>query len=162
MREIKFRAWQKEEKRMCGIASFRWAEWRGDYYNDHLSINLINKKHKSGKGYCLEWVTPNEVILMQSTGFTDRDGVDIYEGDIVSNEYGPVWEVVYSLKRAGRFSLAYYMTNPNRGNLSFRELRKNTTIKVVGNIYENPELLEPLGDCNGCGSDHDPHECPKL
>jgi len=39
---------------------------------------------------------------------------------------------------------------------------RNDNTKIAMNQLRHLGILEPLGDCNGCGKDHDPHECPKL
>jgi hypothetical protein len=113
MREIKFRAWDKA----CG--GMVVAPWKL-YLNGGVSIDGT-------------WATA-DVVLMQYTGLTDRNGKEIYEGDIVKNESGlPISEVRYSVDLA-RFML---FRGFNGWSLSGVE-----SVQVIGNIYENPDLLE--------------------
>lgn len=74
-------------------------------------------------------------ILMQYTGLKDRDGKEIYEGDILKGEGEVVW-----------FELsASFRVNPSRENndICFTNSFANIDdCEIIGNVYENPELLE--------------------
>ena len=68
--DIKFRAWKKYQKKMCEV----------------LQIDFTNKKvyiEKNQKGIPFGYLRFDDVILMQSSGQTDKNGVEIYAGDIV-------------------------------------------------------------------------------
>lgn len=119
MREFKFRAWRKEHKQMDYSKS--WQDlWEFHEYHDKVF----------GKdGY----------LLMQYTGLKDKNGKEIYEGDIVrgrsygfptTRNYIGVVEYWYN-----GFSVKENKDKGIRDGL-------NTTFEVIGNIYENPELLE--------------------
>lgn len=116
MREIKFRLWNKEYKEM----------YEPDYYDP---IGSILKQRDSD-------------ILMQYTGLKDKNGVEIWEGDIVE-EIVPVEhtiqkaEVRWHVRRA-----KWVLSNTFRfGGGGERELSYKT-LTVVGNIYEHPHLLK--------------------
>jgi len=130
-REIKFRAWNGKQIR--GIEKNDFFSIRND---GMTSIRLPDPDF--------------EPVLMQFTGIKDKNGVDIYEGDYVSIfdssdsdfmmcgvvKYGvngyPAFEI-YDKK--GRVYCDEFNTFTNDNDLSF---------KVVGNIYQTPELLERL------------------
>ena len=123
----KFRAWLKKEKRMTDVHE----------------ITFID-----GEVYLISDVTGfyayEEFKLMQSTGLKDKNGVEIYEGDIVrfSDCDGDVYvtPVVWD-KNYACFGVSFSGKYPT----SFDYLEEFYTdpkdIEVVGNIYENPELL---------------------
>lgn len=114
MREIKFRAWDGEEMVIP------------DY------IDQI------GSGWWKSNSIPNtSKNLMQYTGLKDKNGKEIYEGDIVTQRYTGTWEVVYG---ASRFYLRRY-DNPVNDTFPYRRNSDILPLEVIGNIYENPELL---------------------
>ena len=90
--------------------------------------------------------------IMQFTGLRDREGKEIWEGDVVafypgfSSEPKSNHEVIYKLYR---FCLKGEPGKKDRGNFSFApfdfpsfgELDHQNMVEVLGNIYENPELL---------------------
>jgi len=116
MREIKFRAWDKR----CGIMT-TLREW--DFAHGECLI-----KHMGESDDC-----PNEsdLEIMQYTGLKDKNGKEIYEGDIVNwHIEKELLVVAWSITCFVMENIEGYAYGFNNGN--FKE--------VIGNIYENPEL----------------------
>ena len=124
MTEIKFRAWDKKRKRMFAVTTLN-ASGAVSVFIDDDGLYLLPAE---------------QVELMQYTGIKDKNGKEIYEGDIVENTYEYVGKVRYEVKwDCGRF----IMTSKNPYNLVQigMGIYPNSS-KVIGNIHENPELLE--------------------
>lgn len=109
-REIKFRAWSKSDKEMT----------------PHERIRILPDETELHEVF-----EDNSVIWMQFTGLLDKNGNEIYEGDILS------WESYEGKKHQTRWVVEY---NSERGFKSWSST-KNDEI-VIGNIHENPELLK--------------------
>lgn len=98
----------------------------------------------------------NEIVLMQYAGLTDKKGKEIYEGDIVLLDcYGcekPLFngefKVIYDVKKG--MWLLVDLENKDR-DFTFEKIRSyyKAEIEVIGNIYDNPDLLEK-GAKNEC------------
>ncbi|BBM17695.1 hypothetical protein G15_1340 [Enterococcus avium] len=91
-------------------------------------------------------MSPDDYILMQSTGLKDKNGVEVFEGDIVKVSNHPFQKKEDS---AGIEIDGNYLINWSdhsltwlAGDLLLHQLKPY--IEVIGNIYENPELLEAI------------------
>ena len=129
MKEIKFRAWHKEKKKMVGINTI--------YFGAEMATITTYKEPVNS--YVLEY---KDIELMQFTGLQDTNGVDIYEGDIINAEYRNEWSMEKT-KGSVMFSDngCFYLSVTENEGVIF-PLFCEGTIEVIGNIYENPELLE--------------------
>lgn len=88
----------------------------------------------------------DEVALMQSTGLKDKNGVDIFEGDILVNQYGNVGYVAYLQQEAG-FVVVKKKSDYRLGHRNTGESYDVTTNhEVIGNFWENPNLLEQANE----------------
>ncbi|MGP6387803.1 YopX family protein [Streptococcus dysgalactiae] len=93
-------------------------------------------------------VEKSGLILMQSTGLKDKNGVEIFDGDVVENKwfkdhedfsgYRKRGEVVF---REGYFGIRY---SEDSKRYPYQILFVAIDIEVIGNIYENPDLLESV------------------
>lgn len=145
MREILFRAWDKKSKKMREIDSIAFNKDMDMFGCESVKLvnlwgyDIIEQKdiivQREGKSF----------VLMEYTGLKDKNGVKIFEGDICSDNK-TILQVIWSEKhqwvckviKGGTlvqglvFPLWQWDKCPANGN---REL------EVIGNIYENPELL---------------------
>ena len=113
MREIKFRAWDKEEQEMLDWDKF---------------FNLDIAQVFESKG---SW----GVYPMQYTGLKDKNDIEIYEGDILSY-FGFKYEVIFEESAFGWYEDGLFYSF---AELAIGEIARTD---VVGNKYENPELAK--------------------
>ena len=126
MESISFRAGDKEEKKMHKVKTIEFSR-RG------ARIIHLAEVNSNGKGDHKRW--HSSVELMQSTGLKDKNGTEIYEGDIVKNIYDEIYVVKW-------FDAGFYLEERYNGGFDYSELHFGNNKEVIGNIYENPELLE--------------------
>ena len=121
MREIKFRAWDKKRKAMVYVLNmtFLFEDINGILIKGYDN-NEINHE-----------IFPEDLDLMQYTGLKDKNGKEIYEGDIVK-EGGRLSKVRFS-KSYARFELE--VPTGRAGLYGFYG-------EVIGNLQEHPQLLE--------------------
>lgn len=145
MREPKFRAWDKVTERYYAVDSLAYDD-DGNLCEVYLAGIQINESNPNANVRL-----PNEVVLEQYTGLKDKNGKEIYEGDIVNAVGIGIAQVIDS--PSGEWML-YYKREPDEIKNGFvcvvpknkpSGLWKTTLtsyIEIAGNIHENPELLE--------------------
>ena len=95
-----------------------------------------------------EWIVNNDLNLMQSTGLFDKNGQEIFEGDIVKRYRSPFFKAKWEyqietvLKEKASLLLGREF-GKNFGTIPFDSpFAKSDLLEVIGNVHENPELLE--------------------
>ncbi|MFB5454924.1 YopX family protein [Enterococcus avium] len=126
------------------IPKFR-AWWIQDEVMTHIdTLEFLQGGIRVSDGCWHEKFLGDEVILMQSTGLKDKNGVEIYEGDIVKVTNHPFQKKEDSagIEIDGDYLIGWSDHNLTwlAGDLLLYQLKPY--IEVIGNIYENPELLE--------------------
>lgn len=142
MRDIKFRAYDKYEKEMHIISEINWdilseeVKMIATGYNDNSCL-AYNKNHSSEK------CDITALILMQYTGLKDKNGKEIYEGDIVKikHEFGNTENICEIIYLDGAFRTKKFIFGSYYDCLYYW-YANDYELEVIGNIYDNPELLE--------------------
>lgn len=128
MKSLKFRAWSNEHNRYCDFVTLdesrRWIGWI-------MSSGV--------------YLTTTDINLEQYTGLKDKNGKEIYEGDIVGVifptklrgvEEHQIWVCRFGVKRAG--FVLNRETNARIFSLTFGEINaKNLAVEVIGNVHES-------------------------
>lgn len=130
----KFRAWDKEDKRM--------SYGKTEYYDDSFGVRFDH--------FCVG--ADFEVEFMQSTGLKDKNGVEIFEGDVVVGQQHLTTDSstpfeIKGLVRYSKRNTMFYLDEKSFGHDKFMNSLGSSVyqFEVIGNIYENPELLEVEG-----------------
>ncbi|KAF6564516.1 hypothetical protein G9G63_10260 [Paenibacillus sp. EKM202P] len=131
-RPIKFRAWDVFVKEMDYEVTI-------DPEGKVAAFNPLDGQYVRG-------FSDDEKVIMQYTGLKDRNGKEIYEGDVIPPDYAlrqnEVAIICYDSNQA-RFKavpLSLYKANAGNGGWTGFEVTRHCSI--IGNIYENPSLLE--------------------
>jgi uncharacterized phage protein (TIGR01671 family) len=156
MREIKFRAWVVDEFEEDGNTpkTFKMVNWDRYFFSDMSSVTMYGGEFPSNDDPC--------VTLMQFTGLKDKNGKEIYEGDIVSESIYDI-PAVYCGEEVSVITFRYsafrkvkkeqYFDMDVKGEFGEvcqgdilepygNALDNLDNLKVIGTIYENPELIK--------------------
>ncbi len=134
MREIKFRAWDKDKKVMHYDFQFiKSGEGIGQF------ILLISDKEDN----VVKQQNPYPVDrfeIMQYTGLKDKNGKEIYEDDIL--QWDDEDEVTQVIVECSRGEFIFLIINDPYNLWKETDMSYADEFKIIGNIYENPELME--------------------
>ena len=136
MREIKFRIWDTENKEMLKVQEL---DFEPTFFGGRIAIRPDQYS---------DYFDTEDMILMQYTGLKDKNGKEIYEGDIVQHLYEFSDVTDRYLIDYDEDDLSYVFQNISNKNrfIALEDLYDEDygdyAIEVIGNIYENPELLE--------------------
>ena len=128
---LRFRVWQKTWEEMCKVKRFR--------FDDEGNIIKVLVR---GEAFGMD-SSIDEIILMQSTGLFDKNGKEIFEGDILGIEtvdeqinVNVFWDEKHAL-------FMFESKKYNEKNALAELIEDNAyPFEIIGNIWENPELLE--------------------
>lgn len=127
-REIKFRAWDKLRKGMVPVTGLVWD-------NRGLALDTFDYRDTD------QWERSGDYTLMQYTGLSDKNGVEIYEGDVLRyqqvqmpDEQGIVLDTIW-------YTNARVEWDGVDGCWVIKHQRCEGRPEVIGNIYEHPHLL---------------------
>lgn len=131
----KFRVWLKDEKEMQNVLAF---DTRGH------SFLGIEGPHVTVDGWCDNFEVGKQAVIMQSTGLKDKNGVEIFEGDVLlhtsssvnySDTYWHSYVQAYRIENG-----AFRIKGKHIYDTDLMSARRR--IEVVGNIYQHQKLLE--------------------
>ncbi len=128
-REIKFRAWDKFRLKMYSVSSL--VQDANLFSVGGVGPHIISKDGNL--------VLLSEIELMQYTGSKDKNGIEIYEGDIIKYYHNYTGEIM----REVVFKYGSYgIEGTTKGtHIIFGNILESER-EVIGNIYKNPELLK--------------------
>lgn len=155
MRDIKFRIYDKLSGKVIYITGFR-------YVNNRIEYTFIDRDGNT----CTCTREKSEIEIMQYTGLHDRNGKEIYEGDIVSSvirkreyvetdDFGnkfysdtkekAVWNIEYKERFSGKGNGFYFYGKDRRFNIAATQgTITNCDCEIIGNIYDNFEQDESV------------------
>ncbi|MDM0746431.1 YopX family protein [Clostridium perfringens] len=150
-REIKFRVWDKTSDSMLYQDDFE----RVELDTKNKMVTLIAEEESDKSHYVLDYEDSIEAEILQYTGLKDKNGKEIYEGDILrckclkKCKLDSCAEKVIQYKNSliewweSGCNLGYRLRDSKGKTMMIKPTHLNTMeVEVIGNIYENPELLE--------------------
>lgn len=146
MREIKFRVWDKKEKKIYNITEgsafgidYEVGIWKNGW--ELCSISVKGKVVVCGQQEAMgnAQMQRDDGELMQYTGLKDKNGKEIYEGDILQDigNHEFRYEVLWGL-----YEWRMALNGKMQTSILRHSDQSHYEFEVIGNIYENPELLK--------------------
>lgn len=134
----KYRAWHKTWKEMGRIAFIRYKKsgeiarlsFRRNIYDGSIYGGLVNL---------------DEIELMQSTGLVDKNGKEVFVGDVIAIEVDDTETPINArVSQNSKIGVLMFHVFEDNEDVPMVELLEDNSVafEILGNIYENPELLE--------------------
>ena len=130
----KFRAWHIHKQIMCEII-------RIDFEQGIITLDLETDDNEY---YWMEtdW-SFSDAEIMQYTGCRDKNGIEIYEGDVIKDKYDKIWLVQWYV---GAFVITNKIPDSDGQTSTYSHFSNLSNhhfyFEVIGNMWDNPELLE--------------------
>ena len=130
----KFMAWHINKQIMCEVI-------RIDFEQGIITLDL---ETDDDEYYWMktDW-SFSDVEIMQSTGCRDKNGIEIYEGDVIKDKYDKIWLVQWYV---GAFVITNKIPDSDGQTSTYSHFNNLSNhhfyFEVIGNMWENPELLE--------------------
>ena len=134
MKELKFRAWHTKLCKYLKNNEF-YIDPNGSVYSEFESYDdkIINTKYI--ENFSIDDFDEEYIIREQYTGLKDKNGKEIYEGDIVEYDWYVRNDKAYRVKEKVVF-------DDMGARLGNDRIRNCSNVEVIGNIHENSDLLE--------------------
>ena len=130
MREIKFRAWDKDMREMIMVSGIQF-----DPHSPLEKPNIIDERN--------DIRDLDEIELMQYTGLKDKNGKEIYGGDILKSESWSKYGRQINPYLIVQWGKVGWIVEGYNGQMKVHpDLDVRTDYEIIGNIYKNPELLK--------------------
>lgn len=111
-----------------------------DFYDKEVTVWGC---HNKDCGTCDDTYKIEDVEVMQYTGCRDKNGIEIYEGDVIKDKYDKIWLVQWYV---GAFVITNKIPDSDGQATTYSHFSNVSNhhfyFEVIGNIYQNPELLE--------------------
>jgi len=138
VREIKFRAWDKTNRRMLPVNDINWVEGNARYNIDFITV----WDDELNTGYTLD-THDNDFELMQYTGLKDKNGKEIYEGDILNYpKHKGYYLIKWICDGAEEVSDCGFACERDKPSYNYMLPSVWKRMEVIGNVHQNPELLK--------------------
>lgn len=138
MRELKFRIWDKQQNRFHTDR-----DWGISLDGTHIIGISSHDRWDHDKGYKIK-LTDN-LVIQQYTGLKDKNGKDVYEGDIIQYNVGSSYENMNFIVQWSEDSLGYILQSQSGDILTNSwtpDGNRFNFIELKGNVFENKELLK--------------------